>query len=149
MFIYFWKRERAWAGEGQRERETEDPSRLCTVSTEPDTGPKPTDREIMTWAEVGVQPTTPPRHPHFCFFSNSKFLVFIILKYMWINYIHWTEKVIYYLMRADCTSNNDMAQTTRVQAEDIARGHNSFTEKLTCYKGLWCHLFSGVPPPLL
>ena len=42
------------AGEGQRERETESKAgfRLQTVSTEPDTGLKLTNREIMTWAEV-------------------------------------------------------------------------------------------------
>ena len=38
------------SGEGQRERETESEagSRLCAVSTEPDAGLEPTDREIMT-----------------------------------------------------------------------------------------------------
>ena len=55
MFIYFWERDRAWVGEGQREGETESEagSRLWAVSTEPDAGLKLTDREIMTWAEVG------------------------------------------------------------------------------------------------
>ena len=28
------------------------PSRLCRVSTEPDEGLNPTNREIMTWAEI-------------------------------------------------------------------------------------------------
>ena len=42
-------------GEGQREGDTESEagSRLWAVSTEPDAGLKPTDCEIMTWAEVG------------------------------------------------------------------------------------------------
>ena len=42
-------------GEGQREGDTESEtgSRLWAVSTEPDAGLKLTDREIMTWAEVG------------------------------------------------------------------------------------------------
>ena len=36
-------------GEGQRERERERiPSRLCTVSTEPDAGLDPMGHEIMT-----------------------------------------------------------------------------------------------------
>ena len=56
MFIYFWDRERdsAWAGEGQRERETESKagSRIWAVSAEPDAGLDLTNREIMTWAEV-------------------------------------------------------------------------------------------------
>ena len=42
-------------GEGQREEDTESEtgSRLWAVSTEPDAGLELTDREIMTWAEVG------------------------------------------------------------------------------------------------
>ena len=56
MFIYFWQgeRDKAWGGEGQREKETQSEagSRLWAVSTEPDTGLEPTDRETMTWAEV-------------------------------------------------------------------------------------------------
>ena len=43
-------------GEGtEREGDTESKagSRLWAVSTEPDAGLEPTDREIMTWAEVG------------------------------------------------------------------------------------------------
>ena len=44
-------------GEGQREKETKNPkpagSRLPAVGTEPDVGPEPTNRKIMTWAEVG------------------------------------------------------------------------------------------------
>ena len=45
-----------WAGEGHRERETQNPKQAPgseLVSTEPDTGLELTDREIMTWAEVG------------------------------------------------------------------------------------------------
>ena len=40
--------------EGQRERETESKavSSLHAVSTEPNAGLKPTNCEIMTWAEV-------------------------------------------------------------------------------------------------
>ena len=55
-FIYFWDRDRAWAGEGQRvegDTESEAGSGLRDISTEPDTGLEPTDREIVTWAEVG------------------------------------------------------------------------------------------------
>ena len=42
-------------GGSEREGDTgsETGSRLWVVSTEPDTGLKLTDREIMTWAEVG------------------------------------------------------------------------------------------------
>ena len=43
-------RDRARAGEGQREGDTESKAgyRLSVVSTEPDTGLEPTNREIMT-----------------------------------------------------------------------------------------------------
>ena len=42
-------------GESEREGDTESEagSRLWAVSTEPDAGLELTDREIMTWAEVG------------------------------------------------------------------------------------------------
>ena len=57
IFIYFWERDRAWAGEKQRERETRNPkqapgSRLQAVSAEPDAGLEPTNCKSMTWAEV-------------------------------------------------------------------------------------------------
>ena len=50
----------------EREGDTESKagSRLRAVSTEPDAGLEPTDREIVTWAEV--RPLThepPPRAP--------------------------------------------------------------------------------------
>ena len=55
MFIFERDRDRAWVGEGQRDRETE--SEACNglpaFSTEPDVGLEPMDGEIMTWAEVG------------------------------------------------------------------------------------------------
>ena len=55
-FIYFFEteRDRAWTGEGQRERDTESEtgSRLWAVSTEPYTGLKFTSCEIMSWADV-------------------------------------------------------------------------------------------------
>ena len=42
-------------GGSEREGDTESEtgSGLRAVSTEPDAGLEPTDREIMTWAEVG------------------------------------------------------------------------------------------------
>ena len=59
MFIYFWEsaRERqSGNGEGRdREGDTESEagSRLWAVSTDPEVGLELTNREIMTWAEVG------------------------------------------------------------------------------------------------
>ena len=59
MFIYFWARDRAWVGEGQREKETQ--KREGDSEQAPDSelsaqrptwGSKLTNREIMTWAKV-------------------------------------------------------------------------------------------------
>ena len=56
FFIYFWDRERQTMSRGGAEREGDTESkagsRLWAVSTEPNTGLKLVDREIMTWAEV-------------------------------------------------------------------------------------------------
>ena len=49
LFIYFERvRERENTGEGRTEREERIPSRLCTVSTEPNTGLHLTNSKIMT-----------------------------------------------------------------------------------------------------
>ena len=48
MFTYFW--------EIEEDTESESGSRLPAVSTEPKVGLELTDREIMTWAEVGRLP---------------------------------------------------------------------------------------------
>ena len=57
MFIHFWEREKQSMSRGgaQREGDTEleAGSRLWAVSPEPDVGLELTDREIVTWAEVG------------------------------------------------------------------------------------------------
>ena len=58
MFIYFWEREREWqsvsggGAESQGDTESEAGSKLQAVSTEPDTGLKPTNCEIMTSTKV-------------------------------------------------------------------------------------------------
>ena len=56
MFVYFWERECVcpWAGEGQRERETEDPSpsKLWAYSREPDKGLELSNWDILTETEV-------------------------------------------------------------------------------------------------
>ena len=57
MFIYFWDRERQSMNGGGAEREgdteSEAGSRLWAISPEPNVGLELTDREIVTWAEVG------------------------------------------------------------------------------------------------
>ena len=69
MFIYFWEteRDRVGVGEGQRERETQNPKqapRLWAISTEPDTGLKPMNCKIMTWAKVGRLTNWSTQAPH-------------------------------------------------------------------------------------
>ena len=49
--MYLFLRGRAQVGEGQREKETQNPeagSRLRAVSTEPDAGPELANRETLT-----------------------------------------------------------------------------------------------------
>ena len=55
MFTHFWETERmsGEGAEGEGDTESEAGSRLQAVSTEPDAGLELTNREIMTWAEVG------------------------------------------------------------------------------------------------
>ena len=50
--------------------ESEAGSRLWAVSTEPDMGLEPKNREIMTWAEVDTQLTELPRRPECGNFNN-------------------------------------------------------------------------------
>ena len=59
-------------GEGQREGDTEfeTGSRLWAVSTEPDAGLELTEREIMTWAEVGRLTDWATQAPSFTLFKN-------------------------------------------------------------------------------
>ena len=58
MFIYFCDRERQSLNGGGAEREgdteSETDSRLWAVGTEPNAGLELTEREIVTWAEVGL-----------------------------------------------------------------------------------------------
>ena len=55
LFIFDRVRQRMSGGGAEREWDTESEagSRLRAVSTEPDMGLEPTNREIVTWAEVG------------------------------------------------------------------------------------------------
>ena len=66
-FIYlFWERERVSKhkqGRGRDRGRERIPSRLCTVSTEPDVGLKPMNCEIMTWAETKSRPPNRLSHP--------------------------------------------------------------------------------------
>ena len=61
------ERETEWEPGRGREREgdaeSKATSRLRAVSTEPDTGLEPTNREIMAWAEVGRSTDRAPQAP--------------------------------------------------------------------------------------
>ena len=67
MFIYFWQRERQSMSGGGAEREgyteSEAGSRLWDTSTEPDAELQLTNREIVTWAEVGCSTNWPTQVP--------------------------------------------------------------------------------------
>ena len=55
VYLFLRQRQSMNGGESEREEDTESEtgSKLWAVSTEPDMGLELTDREIMTWAEVG------------------------------------------------------------------------------------------------
>ena len=59
MFIFERGRESVCAGEGQRDRETEDPCAVLT--TEPDAGLEPMNPDIMTLNQQS-HPGAPPSH---------------------------------------------------------------------------------------
>ena len=66
----FWEREKESRGGPEREgdKESEAGSRLWAVSTEPNLGLQLTNRETMTWAQVGCLTDWVPQH--FCFFNS-------------------------------------------------------------------------------
>ena len=79
FFIYFWDRDRAWAGEEQRERETQNlkqapGSELSAQS--PTWGSN--SRTARSWPEPksDAQPTEPPRHPCYCKYFFKCLFVF-------------------------------------------------------------------------
>ena len=67
MFIYFWERQRQNASELRTETEGDTESkagsRLRAASTEPEVGPKPMNREIVTWAETKSRTLNWLSHP--------------------------------------------------------------------------------------
>ena len=64
LFIFETEREREQGRAREGDTESETGSRLWAVSTEPDVGLEPTDREIMTWAEVGRLTNWATQAPH-------------------------------------------------------------------------------------
>ena len=74
MFIHFWEKESVSKGGAERRGDTESEagSRLRAVSPDPDVGPELTNREIMTWAEVGRLPDWAVQAPFWDFiFKDS------------------------------------------------------------------------------
>ena len=72
MFIFERERETEHGQGGGRERgrhRTQSSSRLCADSTEPNTGLKFTNREMMTWAKVGRLTDWATQMPQITFFS--------------------------------------------------------------------------------
>ena len=71
MFYFISDREReaeCEIGRGRERGSNRTRSRLQAVSTEPDTGLEPTNREIMTWAEVGRSTDWATQAPQVLFF---------------------------------------------------------------------------------
>ena len=67
----FWEREREHEqGRGRERRSERTLSKLHTASMEANTGLKPMNREVMTWAEVGGS-TNWARHPRICLFTGN------------------------------------------------------------------------------
>ena len=68
MFIYFWQRERdrAWAGKGQRERETQNPKQATGSELSAQSPTRGSNSQTTrSWPEPksDAQPTEPPRRP--------------------------------------------------------------------------------------
>ena len=64
--------------EGEGDTESETGSRLWAISPEPDAGLELTDREIVTWAEVGRLTDWATQAPHFTHFSIKPLYIFPI-----------------------------------------------------------------------
>ena len=74
MFISETETEHEWGWGREREGDTESEagSSLWAVSTEPDAGLELTDREIVTWAEVGRLTDRATQVPQQCVFLKSE-----------------------------------------------------------------------------
>ena len=72
MFIYFWDRDRAWMGEGQRERETQNPKQAPGSERSAQSLTQGLNsRTVRSWPEpkLDAQLTEPPRHPFISYFE--------------------------------------------------------------------------------
>ena len=89
MFISETERESMNGGGAEKEGDTEPEasSRLWAVSTEPDTGLKITNHEIMTWAEVGLSTNWATQAPHE--FLLLKAILSLIFAYTTKNIPKW------------------------------------------------------------
>ena len=72
-------RERASKHEWRRDTQSEEGSRLRAISTEPDTGLKLMNREIMTWADVGHSSDWATQAPLNVLFNSILRIAFIEL----------------------------------------------------------------------
>ena len=75
MFYYLFLREtgRAWVGEGQREKETQNLKQASgSELSEPDAGLELMNREVTTWAEVGHVTIWTTQASHSIFFKLQK-----------------------------------------------------------------------------
>ena len=77
--IYFWERACKCEQERGRERGERIPSRLRAVSTEPNVGLDPTNREIVTWAEFKSQTLKWLSQPGTPFLKTFDFILLFVL----------------------------------------------------------------------
>ena len=80
--VYFWDRDRALVGEGQRERETQMQKQAPGSEVSVQSPRQGSNSQTMrSWPEPKsvAQPTEPPRHPYFIFIISA------LLRYNWQN----------------------------------------------------------------
>ena len=74
LYFIFWERERAQAGEGQRETHTQNPKQASgseLSAQSPTRGRNPRTVRSRPEPKSDTQPTEPPRHADFFFFLSS------------------------------------------------------------------------------
>ena len=100
MFIHFWEteRDRVWAGEGHRERETQ------TAKQDPDSEPSAQSLtqgsnswtvKIMTWADVWPSTDWATQVPQFALFNKESVSWFVSLSFSFFSFACFVSQVPY------------------------------------------------------
>ena len=104
MFIYFWGRERQSMNGGGSEREGDTQNRKQAPGSElsarsPTRGSNSTDRETMTWAEVGRSTDWATQVPLYNIFKSSGEIICSFVQWQIITKQHIEELNLYWLMK--------------------------------------------------